>query len=179
MGIGDDGLKTGHTGEAGFGLVGSTKRGDRRIVFMVGGLDSAQARAEEAERLANWAFRQFANETLYVKGQILGVADVWIGAAPQVTLTVAEDVIVTLPIGARKQIDARVTWDGPIEAPIAAGQRIATLTIRAPEAEPIESTVVAAEDVARGGYLTRLSAAARLLMRDMTGADDVPESAEK
>jgi D-alanyl-D-alanine carboxypeptidase (penicillin-binding protein 5/6) len=179
MGIGADGLKTGHTEEAGFGLVGSAKRGDRRIVFMVGGLDSAQARAEEAERLANWAFRQFANETLYVKGQILGVADVWIGAAPQVTLTVAEDVIVTLPIGARKQIDARVTWDGPIEAPIAAGQRIATLTIRAPEAEPIEIPVVAAEDVARGGYLTRLSAAARLLMRDMTGADDVPESAEK
>ena len=174
LGIGADGLKTGHTEEAGYGLVGSAKRGDRRIVFMIGGLDSAQARAEEAERLANWAFRQFTNETLYAKGQILGVAEVWIGAAPQVTLTVAEDVIVTLPVGARKQIDARVTWDGPIEAPIAAGQRIATLTIRAPEADPIEIPVVAAEDVARGGYLTRLSAAARLLIRDLTATEDAP-----
>lgn len=179
LGIGADGLKTGHTEEAGYGLVGSAKRGDRRIVFMIGGLDSAKARAEEAERLANWAFRQFTNETLYAKGQILGVADVWIGAAPQVTLTVAEDVIVTLPVGARKQIDARVTWDGPIEAPIAAGARIATLTIRAPEADPIEIPVVAAEAVARGGYLTRLSAAAQLLIRDITGADDAPESPEK
>jgi D-alanyl-D-alanine carboxypeptidase (penicillin-binding protein 5/6) len=178
LGIGADGLKTGHTNEAGYGLVGSAKRGDRRIVFMLGGLDSAQARAEEAERLANWAFRQFTNETLYTKGQILGVAEVWIGDAPQVTLTVAEDVIVTLPVGARKQLDARVTWNGPIEAPIAAGQRVATLTIRTPETDPIEIPVVAADAVARGGYLTRLSAATRLLIRDLT-SPDASESAEE
>ncbi|MFT4794117.1 MAG: D-alanyl-D-alanine carboxypeptidase (penicillin-binding protein 5/6) [Paracoccaceae bacterium] len=171
LGIGADGLKTGHTEEAGYGLVGSAKRGDRRIVFMIGGTDSAQARAEEAERLANWAFRQFTNETLYTKGQILGVAEVWIGDRPLVTLTLADDVVVTLPVGARKQIDARITWNGPIEAPIAAGQPIATLTIRTPEAEPIEIAVVAAEAVARGGYLTRLSAAAQLLLRDLTAAD--------
>jgi D-alanyl-D-alanine carboxypeptidase (penicillin-binding protein 5/6) len=86
-----------------------------------------------------------------------------------VVLTVAEDVIVTLPVGARPKIDARITWNGPIEAPIASGARIATLTIRAPEAAPIEIPVVAKHAVARGGYLTRLSAAAQLLARDVMG----------
>jgi len=167
--LGVDGLKTGHTEEAGFGLVGSAIQDGRRVVFMYGGLDSARARAEEGERLVSWAFREFANETLYEAGQIIGVADVWIGAAPQVTLTVAEDVIVTLPVGARRQIDARITWNGPIEAPIALGARVATLTIRAPEAAPIEIAVVAREAVARGSYLTRLQAAAQLLASDLMG----------
>ncbi|MFT7390434.1 MAG: D-alanyl-D-alanine carboxypeptidase (penicillin-binding protein 5/6) [Paracoccaceae bacterium] len=169
LGLGVDGLKTGHTSEAGFGMVGSAIRDGRRIVFMFGGLDTDRARAEEGERLVDWAFRQFSNETLYTAGQILGVADVWIGAEPQVVLTVAEDVIVTLPVGARPKIDARITWNGPIEAPIASGARIATLTIRAPEAAPIEIPVVAKHAVARGGYLTRLSAAAQLLARDVMG----------
>ena len=82
--IGADGLKTGHTQEAGFGLTGSAKQGDRRVVFVLSGMDTAAARAEESEAVVNWAFRQFAQRTLATSGQRLALADVWEGAEPQV-----------------------------------------------------------------------------------------------
>ncbi len=79
LGIGADGLKTGHTSEAGYGLVGSAKQGDRRIVFVISGMASDTARAEEAERIVNWAFRQFTMRTLLDKGETVAHAPVWLG----------------------------------------------------------------------------------------------------
>lgn len=87
LGIGADGLKTGHTEEAGFGLVGSAKQGERRVVFVISGLETAKARAKEAETIVNWAFRQFVMRDVAKQGEVVANADVWMGDAPSVGLT--------------------------------------------------------------------------------------------
>ena len=95
--IGADGLKTGHTEEAGYGLVGSAKQGDRRVVFVLSGLDTTRTRAEEAESIVNWSFRQFAKKTIARKGQAVEQAEVWMGNAPTVGLVPNEDIEILLP----------------------------------------------------------------------------------
>lgn len=170
--VGADGLKTGRTQEAGFGLVGSAVRDGRRVVFMIGGYDSTAARRTEAERVVDWSFREFENRTLYRAGQIVGAAEVWIGEARTLPLTLAEDLVATVPIAARARMEATVIHEGPIEAPIEAGEPVGELRIEAPGLDPISVPVVAAEPVARGGVLTRLSAAARLLAQDLLGAEE-------
>lgn len=82
LGIGADGLKTGHTSEAGYGLVGSAKQGQRRVIFVLSGLDSSAARAQESESIVNWSFRQFALRPLAQKGERIAMADVWMGGCP-------------------------------------------------------------------------------------------------
>lgn len=167
--LGADGLKTGHTEEAGYGLVGSAIRDGRRVLFMIGGLPSSRARAQESERLLNWAFREFRNATLYTAGQPLGRAEVWLGAQGTVGLTVDSDALVTVPFAAERGMTATIRYDGPIEAPIAKGDKVAELVVESPQMAPLILPVIASEDVARGGYLTRLSAAAGLLIRDVVG----------
>jgi D-alanyl-D-alanine carboxypeptidase (penicillin-binding protein 5/6) len=170
--VGADGLKTGHTEEAGYGLVGSAVRDGRRIVFMVGGYEDRGARATEAERLVEWAFREFSNETLFRAGEPLGEAEVWLGDAARVGLTLAEDLVATVPFGERASVRARIRWEGPLEAPIRAGEAVAEMDVEAPGLAPVTVPVVAAEDVAEGGWMVRLGAAGRLLVRDLAGAAD-------
>ncbi|PIE16311.1 MAG: D-alanyl-D-alanine carboxypeptidase [Rhodobacterales bacterium] len=97
LGIGADGLKTGHTSEAGYGLVGSAKQGDRRIIFVITGLNSASERATEAERIVNWAFRQFVNKTVIKKGHKLAEADVWMGEESQIGIVAPKDLFLLVP----------------------------------------------------------------------------------
>ncbi len=167
--IGADGLKTGHTEEAGYGLVGSAVRDGRRIIFMIGGLGSTQERATESERIVNWAFREFRNETLYSAGQPLGRAQVWLGAQPDVGLTVEEDALATIPFGAAERMKATLRYAGPLEAPVEKGVHVADLVIEGPDLAPITLPVVAAESVAKGNYLVRLRAAAGMLAQDVIG----------
>jgi D-alanyl-D-alanine carboxypeptidase (penicillin-binding protein 5/6) len=174
--IGADGLKTGHTQEAGYGLVGSAKRGDRRIVFAITGMESTSARSVESERILEWAFRQFENVERYKAGDRIGEAEVWIGAQKTVGLTTEEDVLVTVPYGAADKVAAQIRYRGPVEAPIAKGDRIAELVLNIPDMPPIVRPLVAADDVERGGYLTRLGAAASVLMARVLdgGEGDAP-----
>jgi D-alanyl-D-alanine carboxypeptidase (penicillin-binding protein 5/6) len=174
--IGADGLKTGHTQEAGYGLVGSAKRGDRRIVFAITGMESTSARSVESERILEWAFRQFENVERYKAGDRIGEAEVWIGAQKTVGLTTEEDVLVTVPYGAADKVAAQIRSRGPVEAPIAKGDRIAELVLNIPDMPPIVRPLVAADDVERGGYLTRLGAAASVLMARVLdgGEGDAP-----
>jgi len=167
--VGADGLKTGHTEEAGFGLVASAVRDGRRVTFMIGGYPDRGERAAEAQRIVEWAFREFENEVLFRAGEPLGEAEVWLGAAPRVGLTLAEDLLATIPFGERAEVRARIAWEGPLEAPIRAGQVVAEISVEAPGMAPVTAPVVAAEDVAEGGWLVRLGAAARLLLRDVMG----------
>lgn len=161
--IGADGLKTGHTEEAGFGLTGSAKRGDRRIAFIITGLDSARARSVEAERLTTWAFREFKTGKIANAGQIVGEAEVWIGAADTVPLAPKDDVIATAPFGGLDKMEITVRYDGPIEAPIALGQPIAELIVTAPDMPPVSTPLVAAAAVDRGGLIARVTAAVTTL----------------
>ncbi|SFR42801.1 D-alanyl-D-alanine carboxypeptidase (penicillin-binding protein 5/6) [Yoonia tamlensis] len=163
LGIGADGLKTGHTTEAGYGLVGSAKQGDRRIIFVLTGLPSEQARAEEAERLVNWAYRQFAQKDVVDAGHRIATADVWMGARPTVGLTVAEDLSMLVPVLNQGNVEAQVIYNGPIQAPIVAGDPLAELVINLDGLPEKRIPLVADADVPVGGFATRLRTAALVL----------------
>lgn len=174
LGIGADGLKTGHTEEAGYGLVASAKRGDRRVVLAIAGLGGVGDRSHEAERLINWAFRAFETRRLYSEGEGLVEAPVWIGAAPRVMLAPVRDVIVTAPYGNIEKAALKIRYDAPVEAPIEAGQRIGSIEIAVPDLPPFAVPLVATETVERGGFLTRVQAAAELLLGELIPGDVIP-----
>lgn len=157
---GADGLKTGHTEEAGYGLTASVQRGDRRIVLVVNGLTSMRQRQQETERLVEWAFREFNNLTAFKAGEIVGSAQVWMGQAPTVPLTVEKNVVMTLPRTAKATMKASVVYDGPVKAPIAKGQRIGkVVVVPAENAGVIEVPLIAAADVEKLGFMGRIVAA--------------------
>ncbi|MEO1000842.1 MAG: D-alanyl-D-alanine carboxypeptidase family protein [Pseudomonadota bacterium] len=158
QGIGADGLKTGHTQEAGFGLVGSAIRDGRRVTFMITGLETAQERATEAERIVNWAFREFETRALYAAGETVAEAEVWLGAEDRVAMSVAEDVALTVPVTGA-EVEAHVRYSGPVPAPIAAGQEVAELVLTVEGMAPITVPLIASAEVAEGGPLTRIGGA--------------------
>lgn len=159
LGVGADGLKTGHTQEAGYGLVGSAQQGGRRIVFVLMGMATEKDRSIEAEKIANWAFREFSQKTVVTKGTRLADAPVWMGALPQVGLVTQEDVSLLLPSLAQDTLKAEVIYTGPLQAPIEAGQKLADLVITVPGTEPATVPLVAEQAVAKGGFTTRLRTA--------------------
>lgn len=171
---GADGLKTGHTQEAGYGLVGSAKQGDRRIIFVITGLESEQQRAEEAERIVNWAFRQFVQKSIVEAGTHIANADVWMGAAPFVGLTVAEDLSSLVPVTGGGEIQADVIYNGPVQAPIAAGDQLGELVLRLENLPETRVPLIAAEDVGRGGFTARLRIAADVLRGKFLDNGDAP-----
>ena len=162
-----DGLKTGHTEEAGYGLVGSAVMGERRIVFVISGLASEAERAQEAEAIANWAFRQFVMKTVAPKGVRLAEAPVWLGAEKTVGLVPANDVTLLIPAGAAEGITAEVVFDSPVSAPIAAGAELGRLEITVPGLGATRVVpLVAQNEVAAGGFVVRFtSALGRLVER--------------
>lgn len=172
LGIGADGLKTGHTEEAGYGLVGSAKQGDRRVIFVVSGLDSERARAEEAEALVNWSFRQFTKKTVAKEGIPIAEAEIWRGAERSVGLVPAEDLEILLPSLAGGTIEGEVVYSGPIEAPVAQGQRLAELVLQPEELPEVRLPLVAESDVPAGGFVVRVKTAAQVLIKQfLTGPE--------
>jgi D-alanyl-D-alanine carboxypeptidase (penicillin-binding protein 5/6) len=174
LGIGADGLKTGHTSEAGYGLVGSAKQGDRRVIFVLTGLDSAAARAEEAERIINWAFRQFSQRDIARGGTRIAEAEVWMGEQPLVGLALREDLSLLVPAAGANRIDAEVVYNGPISAPITEGDEIAELVIRLENLPETRVPLVADATIAAGGFNSRLRTAADILVTRMSDADPAP-----
>lgn len=153
--VGADGLKTGHTKEAGYGLTASAKQGDRRVVLVVTGLPSMAARSEKSERLINYAFREFENVPLVRADEQVETASVWLGKQDIVPLHAAHDVVVTVPRRARSDMKVSVVYDGPVPAPIHKGDVIAKLSISAPGTSPTEVPLVAGADVERRGPIGR------------------------
>ena len=170
LGIGADGLKTGHTEEAGYGLVGSAKQGDRRVIFMITGMASKSERATESERITNWAFRQFVRKELFEKDTRIASAKVWIGKLPEVGLYSDRTIEVLLPLTKDALVTTTVNYSGPIEAPIKKGDEIAKLTVETPEMEPTVYPLFAEQDVPKGGILSRMKASAEVLSRDLLGS---------
>ncbi|GKY88107.1 D-alanyl-D-alanine carboxypeptidase family protein [Sinisalibacter aestuarii] len=160
LGIGADGLKTGHTSEAGYGLVGSALQGERRIVFVVSGLDSEQVRASESEAIVNWAFRQFAMKTPVKAGQRVAEVPVFLGDAATVGLVPQADLSLLVPVTSGDGIEAEVNWIGPVEAPIAAGQQLGDMTIRRDGMSDTVVPLFAEAAVGKAGFLPRFKAAA-------------------
>ncbi len=156
--IGADGLKTGHSEMAGFGLAASAVRNGRRLILVVNGLPSMRARATETYRLMSWGFREFRNFSLFSKGDEVATADVWLGSEDTVPLVIDQDLAVTLPRGARRKATVKITYTGPIPAPIAKGAVVAQLSISAPDVPPIQVPLKAGKAVERLGFMGRLSA---------------------
>ncbi len=169
-GIGLDGLKTGFTSAAGYSLTGSVQQGERRIIFAFGGLDSERARVQEAEAIINWAFRQFAQVTIAREGEVMAQAPVWLGAEASVPLVVANETRILVPAIGARDLDARVVYDGPIPAPVAAGTRIGELVVDIPDMSQMRIPLVAGADVAEGGFAVRAQAAASRLFTKVRGA---------
>ncbi|MEM7671114.1 MAG: D-alanyl-D-alanine carboxypeptidase family protein [Pseudomonadota bacterium] len=167
LGIGADGLKTGHTQEAGYGLAASARRGDRRVVLVVTGLDSTAQRRQEAERLINWAFRAFESKVLYKAGEPLATAEVWVGSSSTVPLVPEQDVTVLFPAGTLDQTKLSIRYDAPITAPIEAGARLGEIEVSAAGMATVSIPLVASHAVAEGGFLSRLEAAAGLVIRQI------------
>jgi len=175
MGIGADGLKTGHTQEAGYGLVGSAQQGDRRVTFVISGLPSSEARARESERIVNWAFRQFVMREVVGEGTEIARAPVFMGTAETVGLAPAESVEMLIPALLDPEITAEVTYTSPLPAPVTAGDVVGELVIHQ-GVRDLERRVpvVATETVATGGLMTRLRTAARSVMTQVLGPTPEP-----
>ncbi|WP_319546642.1 D-alanyl-D-alanine carboxypeptidase family protein [Ruegeria conchae] len=165
--IGADGLKTGHTQEAGYGLVGSAKQGDRRVVFVLSGLDSVGKRAEEAEAVVNWSFRNFVERTVAKSEEPVAQAKLWMGADKTVGLVPEGDLTLLFPVLGNKDIQAEVVYEGPINAPVSKGQQLAELVIK-PEGLPeIRRPLVADRDVPLGGFVVRIMTVGGIVLKDV------------
>jgi serine-type D-Ala-D-Ala carboxypeptidase (penicillin-binding protein 5/6) len=162
--IGADGIKTGHAEGPGYSLVSSGVQHGRRIIMVVQGMNSMQSRADDAVQLYQWAFRNFDNYTIAKAGAPLVDAPVWLGQTPTVALAAQSDVLLTLPRDARAQVKATAVFDGPLSAPLAAGQQVGVLRIEAPGMAPVEVPLVAAASVERLGAFSRMITAAKYLI---------------
>ena len=155
-GSGVDGLKTGHTEDAGFGVSATAVRDGRRIIMVVHGLTGMQERADEAGQLLDWAFRETGNYTVASKGSVLAEAPVEYGDSPAVPLTVSQDLVLTLPKGDREKMTAKAVVNTPIMAPIASGQEVGKLVVTVPNMPEFTYPLVAAKDVPEVGLGGRI-----------------------
>ncbi len=154
--VGADGLKTGHTQAAGFGLVASAKQRDRRLIMVLNGMASATQRANESARLLNIGFRQYSNVDLFKAGEKVETAKVWLGDADEVPLVAEGDLKVTLPRAGKKKIKFFVEYEGPIKAPIRKGQHVANLRVEAPNMSDLVIPLVAGRDVAKASVFSQI-----------------------
>ncbi|MEX0695827.1 MAG: D-alanyl-D-alanine carboxypeptidase family protein [Rhodospirillales bacterium] len=161
---GADGMKTGHTEEAGYGLTGTATQDGRRLIVVVNGLGNSKERASESARLLDWGFREFDNYNLFKSGDTVDIAPVWLGAMPTVEMKIARDVYLTMTKKDRRAMKVTVRYQSPIPAPIHVGQQIGTLTIEAPDFKTIETPLLANQDIPQLGVFGRLGAALEFLL---------------
>lgn len=155
---GADGLKTGHTEEAGYGLTGTVKRGDRRLILVANGMTSMRMRGEETERLIEWGFREFENAVLFKASDTVEEAPVYLGDRATVPLVGGRDLVLTLPRQWRRNLTVKLRYDGPVPAPIAKGQEVGQLDISGQGVPPMVLPLYAGADVAKLGVLSRIPA---------------------
>ena len=154
--IGVDGLKTGHTEAAGYGIVASSLRNGRRLVLVINGLKSERERINEARRLLDIGYRDFRDYKLAEKGKVLGDVQIWGGTKTTVPVTVKDPLTVLLPVESRRDLKVTLRYDGPMKAPIAAGQQIGTVTVTVPGKPDKTVPVVAAEEVSSNSFLDKM-----------------------
>jgi serine-type D-Ala-D-Ala carboxypeptidase (penicillin-binding protein 5/6) len=142
-----DGLKTGHTEAGGYGLCASSKRGDRRVIVVLNGLETMHQRAEEGERLMDWAFANFEDVTLFAAGDVVERVPVWLGVSPTVPLVGGRDLVVTMPRNWRKNAAVKVSYDAPIRAPVGKGTTLGKLVVSGGGVPGTEVPLLAGADV--------------------------------
>lgn len=154
---GADGLKTGHTEEAGYGFTGSAEQNGRRLVEVLAGMQSWNERVEQSTRLMQWGFNAWQAKPLFKEGATVAKAKVQMGSNSEVPLVAPRDLAVTIPAGLSlsRQMQVKVRYDGPIKAPIKKGDQVAQLVVTTGETEPQVVPLVAGEDVGEAGFFTR------------------------
>jgi serine-type D-Ala-D-Ala carboxypeptidase (penicillin-binding protein 5/6) len=153
---GADGLKTGHTEEAGYGFTGSAEQNGRRLVMVIAGLDSFNQRIGESTRLMSWGFNAWQAKPLFTSGAQVGSAQVQLGSESEVGLLAPRDLAVTIPAGLLSKTSMKIRYSGPIKAPIAKGQHIADLIVTSSDTGEQVMPLVAAEAVDEAGFFGRL-----------------------
>jgi D-alanyl-D-alanine carboxypeptidase (penicillin-binding protein 5/6) len=164
MEIGADGLKTGFTKEAGYGLVGSAVQNGLRLIVVVNGLKTAKERGEEAKKLLEWGFKSFERRILFAEGQIIGSAKVYGGAESSVPLVAGREVRVMMPKSGGDRLTARIVYNGPVPAPVAQGTPVGVLKVWRNDNVILQMPLTAAEPVERGGLSKRAFDAVSELM---------------
>src|SRR5947209_6165508 len=164
MPIGADGLKTGFTKEAGYGLVGSAVQNGLRLIVVVNGLRSEKERADEAKKLLEWGFHSFQSGLLFAEGQEIAQAKLYGGVRGHVPLIARKEVRLMVPRGSRDKIIARVVYSGPVRAPVQQGQKIGMLKVWRGESVVLEVPLQAAESVDTGSMPQRAFDAASELV---------------
>ncbi len=150
-----DGVKSGHTESAGYCLIASARRGTRRLVSVVIGATSDRLRAQESQKLLNFGFQSYDGVRLFQRGQEIGKLTVWRGSSRELKAGAATDLYATVPKGTADKLQAELVSQQPLLAPLAAGQRVATLRV-SHEGRPLgEYPVVALENVAVAGIFRR------------------------
>lgn len=168
---GADGLKTGHTEESGYGLVGSAHRDGQRVVMVLNGLTNMKQRSSESRRLMDLMFREFKLYRLFDEGEPVDQANVWLGKAPKVDLVLEEPLHLVLSRTDRRRMKMSLQWSDPVPAPIAAGQKVGTLVLELPD-ETIEFPLTAASNIAELGMFDRVGEALKYLIFG-AGADSI------
>jgi D-alanyl-D-alanine carboxypeptidase (penicillin-binding protein 5/6) len=154
---GADGLKTGHTDEAGYGFTGSAEQNGRRLIEVVAGLPSWDARVQESTRLITWGFGAWQAKPLFSQGAKVGTAQVQMGSSSTVDLVAPRNLAVTIPAGlASGATSMKVRYQGPLVAPIKKGQQVAELVVTTGDTPPQVVPLVAANDVGRAGFFGRV-----------------------
>ncbi|WP_404810132.1 D-alanyl-D-alanine carboxypeptidase family protein [Marinobacter nauticus] len=157
-----DGLKTGHTEEAGYCLVASAKRGETRLIATVMGTSSSESRAQEVQKMLNYGFRYFETERLFRAGQELMASRVWGGQADEVSVGMPEDIYVTIPRGSREQLESVVDLDSVIKAPIKVGDELGRVRVVLGGETLVDEPVLALTEVPEGGLFKRIWDAIKL-----------------
>lgn len=155
---GSDGLKTGHTDEAGFCLTGSVVRGDRRLIEVVSGLSSNKERAEETESLMTWGFAGFENYKFFTENQIMAEIPVWYGTSPSIHAVVPHNVVKTVKKSTKNKYAAKIVYDKPLKAPVFKGDKVGELFITYGDNTVDKIPLVAKEDVAKISAFSRFLA---------------------
>lgn len=159
-----DGLKTGHTDEAGFCLTASAKKGDRRIIGVMTGLKSNKERSDEADKMMSWAFREYDNYKLKQKGDKIADIPVWYGESKTVPMVLSEDIIKTLKKSVRNDVKMIASYDKPVKAPVNMGQQLGVLKIEVPDVKTYEVPLVAGQTINKVGVLGKIKANIKYLL---------------
>src|ERR1700759_3805376 len=152
---GADGLKTGYTKEGGYGMVGSAVQNGTRLIVVINGLDDPEDRASEAKKMLEWGFRNFETRTLFAANQPIGYAKVFGGESRSVKLASREPIQVMGQKNGTDKLIARVIYNGPVRAPIEAGQQVGVVKVWRGGNIAVETPVYTAESVGKGSTMRR------------------------
>ena len=155
---GADGFKTGYTEAAGYGLVGSAERGDRRLIVVLNGLESSKSRAQESLRLMDWGFNNFQLVDFYKKNEVIQEVDTWLGKEDKVDLVALEDISVSIPKAQLSSAKVTVIVEEPIATPIKIGDQIAKLQISFADKQ-VDFPLYSGEDIDQKNFFSRIFSA--------------------